>query len=180
MGGQRATDQGSGRQADTWQLARLQRKLTGTAPLAEFARLIEGLPQQAESLVSWALTGEIDSLGRSYLLLQAQAVVTLECQRCLALFDLSMHVENRLQLVKTEGDLEADDVLEEAPDTPDLVLGSSHFDVQRLVEDELILALPYVPKHEVCPSLPEALETDEGGDPVRPSPFAALAKLKKD
>lgn len=166
---------------DTWGLARLGQGHQGEAPLTEFTRLLDGLPQQAERKVSWTLVGETDSLQRCFLTLRANAVVTLECQRCLTEFDLPLRVETRLQLVETEAEIEAEDeeIGEEDPDSPDQVVGSAYFDVLSLVEDELILALPYVPKHEVCPSLPKELDS-EGGDADRPSPFAVLAKLKKD
>ena len=165
---------------DTWELTRLGQERQGEAPLRDFARLLEGLPEQAEHTVSWSLLGETDALGQRYMTLRAQAVVTLECQRCLELFDLPLQVENRLQLVETEAEIEAEEIGEDDPETPDQLLGSSYLDVLPLVEDELILALPYVPKHEVCPSLPKELEASEGGDTGRPSPFAVLAELKKD
>ncbi len=164
---------------DTWELARLQRELRGEAALAGFDRLLEGLPEQPERKVSWSLAGETDKLGRRFMSLRADAVVTLECQRCLQPFDLQLTAESRLELLESESEIEDEDT-EEDPDAPDRVAGSSHFDVLELVEDELILALPYVPKHEVCPSLPDALKSAEGGDTDRPSPFSVLAKLKKD
>ena len=61
-----------------------------------------------------------------------------------------------------------------------LALGRS-LDLRELVEDELLLALPIVPRHEVClQPLPmavgeQALEDDV---PERPHPFAALQALK--
>lgn len=165
---------------DTWELSRSGRVLSGKAPLGDFGRLLEGLPEQADSLVDWTLTGETDSAGRRFVTLRARAVVTLECQRCLSLFDLPLRAENRLLLIETEAEIEAEETGEDDPDAPDQVLGSARFDVLSLVEDELILALPYVPKHEVCPSLPKALDAPEGSDTGRPSPFAVLAELKKD
>jgi uncharacterized protein len=51
-----------------------------------------------------------------------------------------------------------------------------------LIEDQVILGLPYVPKHDVCPSLkfeqtePVAIEVDM---PVKVSPFNVLKYLKK-
>jgi uncharacterized protein len=165
---------------DTWDLARLGREQRGEAALASFARLLDGLPAQAESLVSWAIAGQTDALQRRYITLRADATVRMVCQRCLAEFDLPLHVETRLQLVETEAEIQAEESGEDDPEAPDQVLGSSFFDVLSLVEDELILALPYVPKHEVCPSLPKELNDSEGGDAGRPSPFAVLAKLKKD
>ncbi len=165
---------------DTSQLARLGQKQQGEAPLAQFDRLLDGLPDQAERMVSWTLVGETDSLQRRYLTLRAEAVVTMECQRCLSAFDLPLLAESRLQLVETEAEIQDEETVEDDPEAPDQIVGSPFFDVQSLVEDELILALPYVPMHEVCPSLPKELESSEGGDTDRPSPFAVLAKLKKD
>lgn len=166
---------------DTWELSRLQHSLRGEAPLAGFSRLLSGLPAQpANRMVQWALAGEHDGHGRHYLVVQAETVVVVECQRCLGTFDFPLHASNRVQLVQSEAELEAEDPAEEDPEAPDLVMGSARFDVHAFVEDELILALPYVPKHDVCPSLPNALETAEGSDTGRPSPFAVLAKLKKD
>ncbi len=58
---------------------------------------------------------------------------------------------------------------------------SRDFDALSLVEDELILSLPLVPRHEVCPEhLPSQVE-DEAFEAAseRPNPFAALAALKK-
>ena len=53
-------------------------------------------------------------------------------------------------------------------------------DVLELIEDELILALPLVPRHE--PHCPVPLAAPEGAvsaAPEEPHPFAALAALRK-
>jgi uncharacterized protein len=56
-------------------------------------------------------------------------------------------------------------------------------DALELVEDELLLALPLVPRHEECPQplpLPaEDLDDEADAAPAKPNPFAALAQLKK-
>ena len=56
-----------------------------------------------------------------------------------------------------------------------------HLDLRELVEDELLLELPVVPRHDECPEpLPHANdEEDEAPVEERPNPFAALAALKK-
>jgi len=59
------------------------------------------------------------------------------------------------------------------------VLGSHRFDVLSQVEDELILSIPYVPKHVVCPGAPAKTEAGDAGPDKRPSPFAVLEKLKQ-
>ena len=53
-------------------------------------------------------------------------------------------------------------------------------DLLALVEDELLLALPLVPRHEVClQPLPRALVDDDPAVASADNPFAALAALKQ-
>ena len=54
------------------------------------------------------------------------------------------------------------------------------FDLAALIEDELLLALPLVPMHEVCP-VPVRMSAGELPDlpeEKKPNPFAALGALK--
>ena len=51
-------------------------------------------------------------------------------------------------------------------------------DLRELIEDELLLAMPLVPRHEVCPE-PLPVRTDEDMPDDAPNPFAALAALKR-
>ncbi len=150
--------------------------LSGRHALAGFKRLVAGLPAQADTQVQWFLRGEGTVAGRRFINVQAQAQVTLECQRCLQPFVLPLQVDNRLEVVRRQSDLEGDD------DEIERIVGSARFDVLDLIEDELILSLPSVPKHGVCPSVPGM--ADSSGEPEdqarRPSPFAALKRLKKD
>lgn len=62
---------------------------------------------------------------------------------------------------------------------PEKVVGSHHFDLLAQIEDELILSVPYVPKHDVCPGA-QAKDSEASQEPVvkRPSPFAVLEQLK--
>jgi uncharacterized protein len=55
--------------------------------------------------------------------------------------------------------------------------------VSSVVEDEMILEVPYVPRHEICPEpLGEVGTEAQAADPTaemqRPSPFAVLGQLK--
>ena len=70
-------------------------------------------------------------------------------------------------------DEEAADALDQDDDY-DVVVGSPTFDLDVLVEDEVLLALPNAPRHRDCPEGPSDLPKGPG----RPSPFAALAALK--
>ena len=75
---------------------------------------------------------------------------------------------------------------------------SRQFDLQDLIEDELIMAQPIVPRHEQCPTDVAALikadveavppghvaPAEQAGEATtasgKPNPFAVLASLKKD
>ena len=104
----------------------------------------------------------------------AQATLNLECQRCLQPVAVPLDVSRSFRFVHgeaTAAELDADS-------EDDVLALTRALDLHELVEDELILALPLVPRHEVC-TQPLAAP---GGDPEpveeRPNPFAALAALK--
>lgn len=87
-------------------------------------------------------------------------------------------MDSTLGLVDDPAQLEAMDALESeghGPETEYLV-ADPRLDVRTLIEDELILVLPYAPRHGVCPG---AGATPDSADTKRPSPFAALAQLRK-
>lgn len=167
--------------ADTFELTRSGRAITGQTPIAHFERLTEDLPEQADTTVSWSVKGELDARGQHFLRVSVKAEPTLECQRCLKPFQWPVEAENRLQVVKSEAALEDEGVVDaDSDDLVERIVGSQRLDVLALVEDEIILSLPYVPKHDVCPSLPEPLDPEPGTEDTKPSPFAVLSKLKKD
>jgi uncharacterized protein len=56
-------------------------------------------------------------------------------------------------------------------EAPSRVIAGKDMAVRDLVEDELILALPYAPRHEDCEARPE------GHDRAASSPFAGLRGL---
>jgi uncharacterized protein len=113
-----------------------------------------------------------------WLHLHAQASVLLECQRCLQPFVQALEVDRRVRFVRDEALAEQ---LDEHSDDDVLAL-PRRLDLHELLEDELILALPLVPRHESCPEpLPLALP-DMAGDAAAgeaPHPFAALAALRR-
>ena len=166
---------------DTYELTRAGHEIRGQAPIDQFERLIEDLPDQADTMVSWTIKGEMDSFGQRFLHVHVVAAPLLECQRCLKPLEWAVDSQNRLEVVNSEAALNVDDGMDADPDDAiERILGSQRLDVLALVEDEIILSLPYVPKHDVCPSLPEPLEEEPESDAVRPSPFAVLDQLKKN
>jgi uncharacterized protein len=119
------------------------------------------------SVIDFVLTGEINERGKPALRLAVDGSVRLECQRCLGDVDLPLRFVTRLELAASEA------VLLAADDDIERVVTGRDMSVVDLVEDELILALPMVPKHEQCRPAAEA----EGG--AEPSAFQVLATLRK-
>lgn len=130
------------------------------------------MPRLAQSGCSGAsldfiLTGEINGRGKPELKLAVDGSVRLECQRCLGNVDLPLMFETRLELAASEAELGA------ADDDLERVVAGREMSIPALVEDEVILALPMVPKHAQCAVAADA-ESSAG-----PSAFQALAALKK-
>ena len=159
-------------------------QLAGQWPGASLARLAESqTPPNDVPLpkVTWSAHGEwlpaAGGEGAWWLSLSAQAPVWLTCQRCLQPFEVPLTFERRLRFVRGEAEAEALD----AESEDDVLALSRSLDLRELIEDELLLALPIVPRHEVCPQpLPMAVgeEDLEEDVPERPHPFAALQALK--
>ena len=158
--------------------------LQGQSPLAQWPRLLDeqtagtALP---EPLVRWQLQGRLTPVtggaARVGLVLSAQLDLPMQCQRCLTPVVEPVKSEREFVFVADEATAEVmDDESEE-----DVLVISRDFDALSLVEDELILALPLVPRHEVCPQDVPLEAVDEGFETAaeRPNPFAALAALKK-
>jgi uncharacterized protein len=100
----------------------------------------------------------------------------LQCQRCLTPVLETVQAERSFRFVADEATAAAlDDEAEE-----DILVISRDFDALDLVEDELILSLPLVPMHEVCPqAVPmSAVDPDFAAATERPNPFGVLADLK--
>lgn len=163
---------------DVFSLARREAEVQGSTPIMSFARMVADAPEQGKRQAKWTVRGSVDAHGRMFLSVGVQASPLLVCQRCLAPVEVSVNSNNTLQLVES-ADLPDDDL--DDPEAPECIQGSKRFDLAGLVEDELILALPYVPRHDVCPALPDALRHAPEAVETRekPSPFAALEALKK-
>ncbi len=162
---------------DALEFARLGRDLEGVHGVCKFARFSQDLPGPQLGLISWELVGRHRlATQQSWLDIRASGLVRLRCQRCLQLFDYALALERSLGLAATQAELDALDQLtpDDGSDESEYILADKKLDVLDLLEDELILALPYVPRHQHCPQELDAgarLQADE-------SPFAALKQLK--
>jgi uncharacterized protein len=112
-----------------------------------------------------------------WLKLSGQVALPLICQRCLGPVAVPVQFEREFRFVANEEIAEAQD---EACEEDVLVL-SRDFNLLDLVEDELIMALPVVPKHEECPVAVKLQVVDPDFAEVmaeKPNPFAVLEQLK--
>ncbi len=158
--------------------------LAGTWPGASLQRLGElQTPPQDTALpdVAWQAQGTRQHVTGAdpelWLGVQAQAPVWLTCQRCLQPFAVPLALDRRIRFVRGEAQAEALD----AEIEDDVLALSKSLDLRALIEDELLLALPIVPRHDTCPQpLPVPLGSAPAPEdaPERENPFAALQRLK--
>lgn len=171
------------RRLDVAAFAEAAASLAGEVPLHALARLTEGSVAPGDGAVApvrWSAEGLWrQPAGRPAeirLRLRAEAEVWLACQRCLEPLRQPLRVDRVLRFVP--GEDEAARLDEEGEE--DVLALTRSLDLQELVEDELILELPVVPRHDRCPvelGRPPAGHGAAAAD-AAPHPFAALAALK--
>ncbi len=156
---------------DPYRFAEQSLQLHGLVKLASMPRLAATLAS-SEGTVTADLSFGKDEQGLTYLKGKVDAKLTLQCQRCMEHYIYEIIPDFALGIVTT---------LEEANALP------SHYEpvltkegalaLRELIEDELILNLPIIPKHaneaECKIQLPKA-ETDQ-----RENPFQVLEALKE-
>jgi uncharacterized protein len=158
-------------------------QLEGRWSAEQLARLTSATGAPAEGAragIGWQVHGERAALGNAGLQpsldIRADTEVTLECQRCLQPMTLPLHAERRIFFVEGEDAAAALD----AESEDDVLALTPALDFEALIEDELLLALPLIPRHDVCPQpLPRPFVDQDAVDQPADHPFAALAALKR-
>jgi uncharacterized protein len=120
----------------------------------------------------YRVTARLDSARRRVVSCIINGFVFLTCQRTFEAYRHEVAIEDRLVLVGSEQELPP---FEEEGDREDFVVATEPVDVRGLVEEAVILSLPMVPCKPGLEPEPEAGQRGEG----KPSPFAALAGLKR-
>lgn len=170
------------RRLDVRAFAQAGESLQGQVPLTQLDRLVQECvaDEVAGMDVHWQAHAEERSEAGGaksiWARLVASATLPLTCQRCLGPVQVPLEVDRWYRFVEDEETAQAqDDDCEE-----DVLAMEPKPDWLALVEDELIMALPLVPMHEVCPSPLNALQSPskpEDEEPAdHPHPFAALAR----
>jgi uncharacterized protein len=139
----------------------------GTWPLKELPRLRDVLAHDAGE-VAYDITGVRDERGRPGLRLKVSGTLVLRCQRCLEPMEFEVNTDETLVLAATLAEIHAEPADAHAPDR---VVAGREMALGALIEDELILALPFAPRHEDCSP------AGAGDSAESQSPFAALRGL---
>ena len=142
----------------------------GVWPLREFPRLRDMLASDVKGEVAYEINGVRDERGRPSLRVRVRGVLPLRCQRCLEPMALEVQTDETLVLAATLAEIHAEPADAHAPDR---VVAGREMGLRELIEDELILAVPYAPRHESCAG--STTEHEAGNS----SPFAGLRGLMR-
>jgi uncharacterized protein len=162
---------------DPWRSADQGNKFSGAFKLDELSELKKCL-SNADGEAEFHFEFLRDSKRRACLHGQVNATLHLICQRCLE--KLILPIDTSVSIAFVEGLDEAEQLPDELD--PELV-SEGNISLKKIVEDELLLALPQAPMHSIdeC-SIDIGLfnsDEDEQVDEVSDSPFASLAELQR-
>ena len=150
-------------------LSEREKVYTGIAGLGELPGLEDSVANDDMEL-RYTVTARLDEHRRKVVSCIIEGFVFLTCQTTLEAFRHEISVADQLVLVDSEDLLPP---IEEEGDGEDYMVADGPIDVLDLVEEEVLLALPMVPRK---PGLPK---TDKPAAAKPESPFAALASLTK-
>ena len=153
---------------DLFEFARLGGEAAGELSLARMQRV--DTPDRTGAMTWKAAVGAAARRGLPRLDLEIDGAIPLTCQRCLQPMTQKVAIRSRFLVAPNEAEASALD----DDDAYDAIVGAADFDLDALIEDEVILALPIAPRHDVCPDASANLPYSE----KTPSIFAALAALK--
>ncbi|MEQ6433909.1 YceD family protein [Comamonas sp. w2-DMI] len=167
---------------DVRAFAQAEGHLQGQAPLSAFKRLAEDAQPHggAQPEVRWQAEGEFvpetGGAGQVWLHVTAEVDLPMVCQRCLTAASIPLLVDRSFRFVANEALAEQEDDDSEE----DVLALSREFDLLELIEDELLMEVPVVPRHDVCP-VPVKLESSdadfEQANEQKENPFAVLRSL---
>lgn len=153
---------------DPFEFAREGRCLEWRLPLRALPRVAAEVLDEGGELVL-RIAGSRDRDGKFFLDVAVDGVLMVPCQRCLDPMEWVCKLQATLLLV-AKGQPIPEDELED--DRYDAVEVGDRQDLLALVEDEVLLAMPVAPRHEVCvaPSKVEGASKE--------SPFAGLVQWR--
>lgn len=162
---------------DPIRFAETGRELKGRIAFSEMERLSTML-HESSGEAEVELNFGVDHEGIRFMRGRIRAEVKLQCQRCLGALPLAIDTEMVLGIVSERDPRELPSYYEPLP------VGAEPIFLRDIIEDELILSLPIVPKHAdgQCPKQPNggAEDSRESHSATEGNPFAVLAGLKRN
>lgn len=158
---------------DPWRAAEGNRSFAGTIPLARMKRLaplLESVEGEARFEASFAY----DQQRRATVLVEVDAPLTLMCQRSLEPYRETVRQRSLLQIIS---DLSEQAFLSEQEES--VLAQEGHLAILELVEDELLLAVPQVPRKPEAGGA-DSDEADRPREEPTQRPFANLADMMKN
>lgn len=157
---------------DLRQLALQDTSLKGEVALAQLRRLHDSLCEvQGTVRIDWSLA--LDDKQHPTIQGSIQTQLLMRCQRCLQ--PMQWTVDSQVALVVFNSEPHANEEL--LPGYEVITLDKPQVSLLNLIEDEIILALPIVAKHDICITneyqLPEKIANN-----IASNPFQVLLKLK--
>ncbi len=166
-------------EVDPIRLATRNEHLQGTIPLKQMKRLIEAF-SSSEGDVFIDVEFSVDINQVVILAGEIKTNAKLICQRCMEEMELPIALDFQLAFVRTEVEMER------LPKGYEATLIDNTMMLSDIIEDEILLALPAIPKHldDGCSSdknwgKQETIETNTESV-ERDNPFDILASLKTD
>lgn len=163
------------KQVDVRRLIAVDTTLSAREPLGKFARLADMLVS-SEGDVDIHLHFYRDEQGTKRIDGEVKAQLQVPCQRCMQA--MTLPVDSRFAAAAVWSDEESERL---PKNVEPYIVGEGLQDIRDLIEDELILSVPYASYHDLdecavnyAPAEPEA----PSAEAAKPNPFKVLEQLK--
>ena len=167
-------------EVNPFRLIEQRRQLVGRLPLASFPRLTALLADDngdvAVVLDFFRTTNKLPVIGGS-----VKGTLALQCQRCLepVLFELDAQIN--VVVTTSQTDRRPEELGYEI-----CIIENERLFLQDFIEDEVLLSLPAIPKHDICQpakalreDIDDTVSNEQPGQKDKENPFAVLKDWKK-
>jgi len=136
----------AGPKLDAFRLASERGVIEGSVDAHTLPRVANVLGE-GPATVAWRIEGSADAEGRPALDIEVSGALSLTCQRCLDNFDWPVAQRTEVLLARSDAEMAQLD----ADSDGEVIVAAAPLDPAALVEDELLLTVPYAPRHaEPC------------------------------
>lgn len=158
---------------DIFELARTCQTLEGEVTIDDLGVLSEKDPNLKVGTVKFVATGLGTIRRYPAVSLSIDGEAEMSCATCNR--PVTVPLSHELTFILTKSEEEADSIpIDEDEEDEDVIVGSKSFDVNAWVEEEVLLTLPMVARHEDC-----HYEPAEKEEAPKNNPFAGLAEALK-